>query len=91
MLQQLAKDNKVQIGGELFADSIGEKDSAAPSYYDMLKYNTDVIVKALSRVVEPVKATEKVVEEEGSSLLILGLVGALFVGAFFFVAKKMNG
>lgn len=95
MLQQLAKDNNVEIGGELYADSIGEEGSAAPSYYDMLKYNTDVIVKALSRVVEPVKTEKKVTEhsenEGGNSLLIWALVGALFLGAFFFVAKKMNG
>lgn len=95
MLEQLAKDNNVEIGGELYADSIGEKDSAAPSYYDMLKYNTDVIVKALSRVVEPKTAAEKTAQnketESGNSLLIWALVGALFLGAFFFVAKKMNG
>lgn len=90
MLQQLAKDNNIEIGGELYADSIGEKDSAAPSYYDMLKYNTDVIVKALSRVVEATEVEEEVVEEEGNSIFVWGLVGLLFVGAFFFVAKKMN-
>jgi len=90
MLEQLAKDNKIEIGGELYADSIGEKDSDAPSYYDMLKYNTDVIVKSLSRVVETSAVEQEIVEEEGSSIFIWGLVGLLFVGAFFFVAKKMN-
>jgi len=90
MLEQLASDNNIEIGGELFADSIGEKDGNADSYYDMLKYNTDVIVKALSRVVED---QEKEVSEEsdGNSYLIWGVLGVLFLGAFFFVAKKMNG
>ena len=90
MLQQLAADNQIEIGGELFADSIGEKDSEAPSYYDMLKYNTDVIVKALSRVVEPVN-TEEIAKTGGNSLFIWSLLGLLFVGAFFFVPHKMNG
>ncbi|NJL77240.1 MAG: zinc ABC transporter solute-binding protein [Saprospiraceae bacterium] len=47
LLQQIAKDNQVVIGGSLFADSIGDAASNAPSYYDMLKYNTDTIVEAL--------------------------------------------
>ena len=49
LLKQLAADNEIEIGGELFADSIGDKDSDAPTYYDMLKHNTDVIVKALAK------------------------------------------
>jgi hypothetical protein len=48
VLEQLAWDNRVKIGGNLYSDSIGDKDSPAPTYYDMLKYNTDVIVTALS-------------------------------------------
>lgn len=49
LLEQLASDNKIEIGGELFADSIGDKDSDAPSYYAMMKHNTDAIVGALSQ------------------------------------------
>ena len=49
MLQQLANSNDITIGGSLYSDSIGDKDSDASTYYDMLKFNTDVIVKALSR------------------------------------------
>lgn len=48
LLEQLAEDNGIKMGGKLFSDSIGEKDSEAPSYYDMLKYNTDLIVGALA-------------------------------------------
>jgi ABC-type Zn uptake system ZnuABC Zn-binding protein ZnuA len=48
LLQQIAYDNGAVIGGELYADSIGELDSEAPTYLDMLKHNTEVIVKALS-------------------------------------------
>lgn len=86
LLQQLASDNKVKIGGELFADSIGEKDSQAPTYLDMLRYNTDVIVKALS-----VKIADEPIEEESSSnMSIFLLMGLLFVPIFIFMIYKMN-
>ncbi|MBX2814391.1 MAG: zinc ABC transporter substrate-binding protein [Saprospiraceae bacterium] len=49
LLEQLAKDNDIEIGGSLFADSLGDEESSAPTYLAMLRYNTDVIVKALSR------------------------------------------
>ena len=87
MLQQLAESNDITIGGSLFSDSIGNKDSDAPSYLAMLKYNTDVIVKALSRKVET-----KVAEapEGKNNLLLYGILGTLFIGAFVFVYKSMN-
>ncbi|MEK7254343.1 MAG: zinc ABC transporter substrate-binding protein, partial [Bacteroidota bacterium] len=59
LLQQIASDNEVTIGGKLFSDSIGDKNSPAPSYLDMLKYNTDVIVAALSKEPEQAAKTEK--------------------------------
>lgn len=52
LMEQIARDAKVAIGGKLYADSLGDKDSPAPSYWDMLKYNTDTIVAALSQPVE---------------------------------------
>ncbi|MFK7775118.1 MAG: metal ABC transporter solute-binding protein, Zn/Mn family [Saprospiraceae bacterium] len=87
MLQQLASSNDITIGGSLFSDSIGNKDSDAPSYLAMLKYNTDVIVKALSRKVEA-----KVAEapEGKNNLLLYGILGVLFIGAFAFVYRSMN-
>ncbi len=87
MLQQLASSNDITIGGSLFSDSIGNKDSDAPSYLAMLKYNTDVIVKALSRKVQP-----KIAEapEEKNNILLYGILGVLFIGAFLFVYRSMN-
>ncbi|HNR09163.1 MAG TPA: zinc ABC transporter substrate-binding protein [Saprospiraceae bacterium] len=49
LLEQVARDNRIGIGGKLFSDSIGDEQSPAPTYYDMLKYNTDVIVAALTK------------------------------------------
>ena len=60
LIQQIAKDSGVKIGGKLYADSIGDKDSPAPTYLDMLRYNTDVIVKALKgEIPENLKENEK--------------------------------
>ena len=49
LLKQIAEDNNVVIGGELYSDSIGGKDSPAPTYVDMIRFNTNTIVNALSR------------------------------------------
>lgn len=87
MLQQLASSNDITIGGSLFSDSIGDENSDAPSYLAMLKYNTDVIVKALSRTVQP-KVAE--VPEGKNNLLLYGILGVLFIGAFLFVYRSMN-
>lgn len=87
MLQGLASSNDITIGGSLYSDSIGDKDSPAPTYFDMLKYNTDVIVKALSRKVEAKTAEAP---EGSNNALLYGILGALFLGAFFFVYKSMS-
>lgn len=47
LLQQIAHDRQIKIGGKLYADSLGDRDSPASTFLDMLKYNTDVIVAAL--------------------------------------------
>ncbi len=49
MLQQIAKDNKVEIGGELYADSLGDADSEGASYTKMMWHNTKTIADALSK------------------------------------------
>lgn len=48
MLEQIAKDNRVAIGGELYSDSLSDQNGPAPTYIDMLRYNTDTIVEALT-------------------------------------------
>ena len=101
MLQQLATSNDITIGGSLYSDSIGDKDSDAPTYYDMLKYNTDVIVKALSRKAGDTHAGhhhgpdenhnhEEDVASSKNNFLMYGVLGLLFIGGFFFVYRNMN-
>lgn len=48
LLQQVATDNKITVGGKLYSDSLGDPDGPAGTYLDMLKYNTDVIVNGLT-------------------------------------------
>jgi ABC-type Zn uptake system ZnuABC Zn-binding protein ZnuA len=89
LLQQIATDNNARIGGKLFSDSIGDKNSDAPSYYQMLKYNTDTIVKALSAAEQ--SATPVDGKKQGTTGWITWVVlGILLVGGFFFVINKMN-
>ena len=91
LLEQLAKDNDIVIGGKLYADSIGDKDSPAPSYIDMLKYNTDVIVKALSKTVKSKENSMAEGEQEKTtSWWLWGVIGLLMLGGFFMVARMQN-
>jgi len=89
LLEQLAKDNNIRVGGQLYADSIGDKDSPAPSYIDMLKYNTDVIVKALSRKTDTAEATTSNGENEGgNNWWIWGILGMLILGGILLIARR---
>jgi ABC-type Zn uptake system ZnuABC Zn-binding protein ZnuA len=92
LLEQLAEDNDIEIGGELYADSIGDEESPAPSYYDMLKYNTLTIVKAL--IGGEVKSSEKTKADESkeasNNLVLFVIIGVLFLGGFFLAYKKLN-
>lgn len=47
MMQQIATDQKVVIGGSLYSDSLGDSLSQANTYLKMLIYNTDLIVQGL--------------------------------------------
>ncbi len=86
LLEQIARDNNVSIGGKLFSDSIGDKNSEAPTYLDMLKHNTDVIVKALSTEANESKTTE----EKGVNWLLWVVIGAMLVGGFVLIGKKLS-
>ena len=86
LLEQIAEDNKVTIGGSLFSDSIGPPDSAAPSYLDMLKYNTDTIVAALTRT----SADAETPAGSENSWLLWGLLAFALIAGFLLVWKKIS-
>jgi len=87
LLEQLAKDNDIQIGGLLYSDSIGDKDSPAPTYLDMLRYNTKTIVEALSREVVIGDAEE---ENQANNFILFGILAAILIGGFLLVFRRLN-
>ena len=89
LLEQLATDNKIEIGGKLYSDSIGDEQSPAPTYMDMLKYNTNTIVHALKKEVLA-KAEDTSEIEGGSNFWLYGFLAVLLIGGFFFMIKKLN-
>ncbi|MFM9949278.1 MAG: metal ABC transporter solute-binding protein, Zn/Mn family [Saprospiraceae bacterium] len=89
LLEQIARDNKVAIGGKLFSDSLGDKDSPAGSYTGMLRYNTETIVKALSTTVPETHADAASLNKSSSVWLWITLL-ALLIGGFAFVAFRLG-
>ncbi len=88
LLQQIAKDNDVEIGGELFADSIGDEDSEGHGYIEMLRHNTDVIVGALSR--NELSRT-KIDQDDGSSnWLLYSILGLCMIGSLVYLVIKFK-
>ncbi len=93
LLKQIASDTGVKIGGELFADSLGDEDSPANSYVNMLRHNTDVITNALkgnSQVAIDHHTANEVEQSSSSNMLMYGIIACLFLGGFFFVFRKLN-
>ena len=90
LLEQIAKDNEVKIGGKLFSDSIGDKESEAPTYLDMLKHNTETIVNALTGS-EDLDQDQNSGEEKKSygNFLLYGILILLFGGAFLVLVRKL--
>ena len=89
LLQVLAKDNQVVIGGSLYADSLGEKDSPGGTYLGMLEHNARTIVESLSRERSQIEN-----HEEGETLVqqfvLFGVILLLMAGSFFFMVYKLN-
>jgi ABC-type Zn uptake system ZnuABC Zn-binding protein ZnuA len=86
LLEQLARDNHIEVGGKLYSDSIGDEQSPAPTYIDMLRHNTEVIAEALSRV--PTKVPEP--SNGSKSWLLYGLVALIFLGGIFYIFRRIG-
>jgi len=48
LMQQVARDGGIRLGGKLYADSMGPKGSGADTYLSMLRHNARVIAAALA-------------------------------------------
>lgn len=88
LLQQIASDTGVKIGGELYADSIGEEESDAPTYIEMLRHNTDVIVNALTG--SSIDSTKIDTDNTTNNLWIYIGLGAIMLLSLLFLILKMN-
>jgi len=88
LIKQLATDNGVTIGGELFADSLGEEDGVAGTYIKMLKSNTDVIVKALAK--QEIQETKIDGDNSMSSTYLYALLALIMAIVIAVVIKKLN-
>ena len=89
MLQQIADDNDITIGGHLYADSVGDEDSGADSYYDMLKYNTDQIVSGLTGKLS-LEESRANAEMKSPSWMLWVVLALLMVGGFFILSKSLS-
>lgn len=47
LMEQIARDYNIVVGGELFADSLSEADKPASTYIGMLRHNMETIVNGL--------------------------------------------
>ncbi len=87
MIRQIADDTGARVGGSLFSDSIGDADSEAPTYLDMLRHNTRTIVRGLASNADRAQAgladaDDGFAEEKGSvPLLVLTLLGVFALGS----------
>ncbi len=88
LIKQISDDSGAKIGGELFADSLGEEDSDADTYINMLKHNTDVIVGALSR--GEIQETKIDADDQSQNWLLYGLLALLLIGGLLFMASRIN-
>ncbi len=84
LIEQIARDNNIKIGGKLFADSLGDKKSPADTYINMLKYNTKTIVEALSQ--EYNYSIEQDQSETNYTFLWI-LTGILLLGLLLLITK----
>jgi zinc/manganese transport system substrate-binding protein len=49
LMRQIASETGAAIGGMLYSDSLTEKNGAAPSYIEMVRYNVRTIASALAK------------------------------------------
>ncbi len=49
LMKKIQRELGIQVGPPLFSDSLGDKDSPAPTYLQMMDYNSKVISESLSK------------------------------------------
>jgi ABC-type Zn uptake system ZnuABC Zn-binding protein ZnuA len=85
LLNQVAADNDISIGGKLYSDSLGDKDSPASTYLKMVRHNTDVIVSGLTSAL---KTSEDKESTGSSNILKIVAFAALLIAIGIFLWRK---
>ena len=83
LMQQVANDKGIKIGGKLFADSLGDEESEASTYLKMMRHNTKQIVNGLT---SPIGVGGLKKHEWGLLLLLI----VAFVGCVTFIAWLLS-
>lgn len=83
MLQQIASDRKIVVGGKLFSDSLDEPGQPAGTYVGMLRKNTQVIYSGLTANTAGLAVQQK----EISFLIVAATVFGL---AFMLMYRKVH-
>jgi zinc/manganese transport system substrate-binding protein len=85
LLNQVAADNGISIGGKLYSDSLGDKDSPASTYLKMVRHNTDVIVGGLTSAM-----TIAIDDQKSNTASILRIIAfaVLLIATGIFLWKK---
>ncbi|MFK8056887.1 MAG: metal ABC transporter solute-binding protein, Zn/Mn family [Saprospiraceae bacterium] len=87
LIRQIADDTGARIGGSLYSDSLGDEESPASTYLEMLRFNTRTIVNALSGANTNLSADDGFEEEEGSIPLLVGTLLAVFAIGFIIMFR----
>jgi ABC-type Zn uptake system ZnuABC Zn-binding protein ZnuA len=88
LIRQIAEDTDVIIGGSLYADSLGEKDTEAGTYEGMIKFNVKTIVGALTGQTGEIEIGNTV--SPAQQAILLGIILAVMAGAFGFMVVRIN-
>jgi zinc/manganese transport system substrate-binding protein len=48
LIEQIANETGIVVGGELYADALSEPDQGAPTYLDMFKHNIGLLIPAMA-------------------------------------------
>lgn len=89
LIEQIAKDSNIKVGGSLFADSLGPKDSKGNTYYNMMKSNIDDIANALTKSASGASDHDHA-PEKSSSWMIYLFLGIAMLLVLLLLMKKMN-
>ena len=85
IIEQIARDNGVAIGGSLYADSLSDSLGPAATYVTMLRHNSRLIAAALSGGAKNVAAAQQRQPPGAMALMMV-----LMLGSLLFMVYRLN-